>query len=151
MENALKKARTVTALTGLPALADDSGLEVEALGGAPGIYSSRYAGERADDAMNIAKLLKALEGVPEGKRGAAFRCVLVLCRPDGNHLDFEGRWPGRITDRPAGQGGFGYDPVFFVPEMGMTVAEMPPEIKNRISHRARAFERLREWLAAHPL
>jgi len=77
--------------------------------------------------------------------------VLVLCRPDGSHLDFEGRWTGRITDRPAGQGGFGYDPVFFVPEMGMTVAEMPPEIKNRISHRARAFERLREWLAAHPL
>jgi XTP/dITP diphosphohydrolase len=123
LENAMKKARTAAERTGEWTLADDSGLEVEALGG-----------------------LEDLKGVPPGKRGAAFRCVLVLCAADGRYEAFEGRWEGRIAEAPAGEGGFGYDPVFFLPDRGMTVAQLPREIKNRISHRARAFEKLREKL-----
>jgi XTP/dITP diphosphohydrolase len=146
LENAMKKARTAAERTGEWTLADDSGLEVEALGGAPGIFSSRYAGEDANDGRNIRKLLEDLKGVPPGKRGAAFRCVLVLCAADGRYEAFEGRWEGRIAEAPAGEGGFGYDPVFFLPDRGMTVAQLPREIKNRISHRARAFEKLREKL-----
>ncbi len=146
LENALKKARTIAALTGETCLADDSGLEVAALGGAPGIYSSRYAGEGAKDDENNRKLLADLKGVPPAERGAAFRCVLVLCRPDGRHHSFEGRWAGRIAEAPAGKGGFGYDPVFFLPGQGVTVAELPPGIKNRISHRAEAFAKLNVWL-----
>ncbi len=146
LENALKKARTVAERTGEWVLADDSGLEVEALGGAPGIFSSRYAGEDANDGRNIRKLLEELKGVPPGKRGAAFRCVLVLCAANGRYEAFEGRWEGEIAEAPAGEGGFGYDPVFFLPERGMTVAQLPREIKNRISHRARAFEKLRDRL-----
>jgi len=145
-ENALKKARTVAELTGEICLADDSGLEVQALKGAPGIYSSRYAGDGAGDAENNRKLLEALTGVPPAQREAAFRCVLVLCRPDGRHHSFEGRWAGRITEEPAGRDGFGYDPVFYLPERGVTVAQLPPEIKNRISHRAEAFAKFRAWL-----
>ena len=146
LENALKKARTVAERTGEWVLADDSGLEVEALGGAPGIFSSRYAGEDANDGRNIRKLLEELKGVPQRKRGAAFRCVLVLCAADGRYETFEGRWEGEIAEAPAGEGGFGYDPVFFLPDRGMTVAQLPREVKNRISHRARAFEKLREKL-----
>lgn len=145
-ENALKKARTIAELTGEICLADDSGLEVQALDGAPGIYSSRYAGYGAGDAENIQKLLEDLKGVPLAERAAAFRCVLVLCRPDGRCHSFDGRWAGRITEEPAGQGGFGYDPVFFLPERGVTVAELPSDIKNRISHRAEAFAKLHAWL-----
>ncbi len=111
-ENALKKAKTVAAFTGEVALADDSGLEVDALNGAPGIYSSRYAGDGANDAQNNRKLLNDLRGVPLAERGAEFRCVLVLCWPDGHYEAFDGRLAGRITGAPKGEGGLGYDPVF---------------------------------------
>lgn len=146
LENALKKARAVAEATGEIVLADDSGLEVEALGGAPGIYSARYAGNDADDRKNIRKLLRDMSGISSEKRKAAFRCVLVLHHPDGSFETFEGRWEGRIAEEEAGEGGFGYDPVFFLPEEGMTVAQLPPGIKNRISHRARAFAKLKERL-----
>jgi XTP/dITP diphosphohydrolase len=146
LENALKKAGAVSAWTGETVLADDSGLEVAALQGAPGIYSARYAGEDADDRQNIRKLLDEMKGVPAEQRGAAFRCVLVLYRPDGTCDFFEGRWEGRISESPAGEGGFGYDPVFFLPGEGMTVAQLPAGAKNRISHRAQAFAKLKERL-----
>ena len=146
LENAMKKARSVAEFTGEIALADDSGLEVAALNGAPGIYSSRYAGDGTDDAQNNRKLLDDLRGVPPAERGAAFRCVLVLYRPDGRYEAFDGRWAGHITEEPAGKGGFGYDPVFFLPDRGVTVAELAPHVKNRISHRAQAFAKLKEWL-----
>jgi XTP/dITP diphosphohydrolase len=146
LENALKKARVVSTLTGETVLADDSGLEVDALGGAPGIYSARYAGNDADDQQNIRKLLDDLTGVPSENRGAAFRCLLVLYPPDGRYETFEGRWEGMIAEKPVGQGGFGYDPVFFLPEEGVTVAQLPAEVKNRISHRAQAFLKLNEKL-----
>ena len=146
LENALKKARTVAERTGEVVLADDSGLEVKALKGAPGIYSSRYAGNGADDEKNIRKLLKDMEGVPPEEREAAFRCALVLYRPDGHYETFEGHWEGRIAEAPIGRKGFGYDPVFFLLELGLTVAELSPEVKNRISHRAQAFEKLKERL-----
>lgn len=146
LDNAIIKARTVSRLTGEMALADDSGLEVRVLGGAPGIYSARYAGEDADDDKNIRKLLSDLEGVPPEDRDAAFRCVLVLCHPDGSYHAFEGRWEGRVAETRAGEGGFGYDPVFYVPEKGVTAAELPVRLKNRISHRGKASEKLRAWL-----
>lgn len=146
LENALKKARTIAELTGEVVLADDSGLEVEALHGAPGIYSARYTGEEGDDGKNNLKLLNDLRGVPPAGREAVFRCILVLCRPDGRYQSFDGIWEGRIAEAPAGQGGFGYDPVFYLPERGVTVAELPAEIKNRISHRAKASAKLKVWL-----
>jgi XTP/dITP diphosphohydrolase len=146
LANALKKARTIAKLTGEIVLADDSGLEVAVLDGAPGIYSARYAGDNADDEKNILKLLSDLEGVPPAEREAAFRCILVICQPDGHYHTFDGRWEGRIAEVPAGKGGFGYDPVFYLPEQGVTVAELPAGIKNRISHRAKAAEKLRVWL-----
>ncbi len=143
LENALKKARAVAESTGETALADDSGLEVDALGGAPGIYSARYAGNDADDMQNIRKLLYDLKGIHTENRGAAFRCVLVLYSVDGRYEAFEGRWEGLIAEKPVGRGGFGYDPVFFLPKEGMTVAELSPEVKNRISHRAQAIAKLK--------
>lgn len=146
LENALKKAKALSAQTGETVLADDSGLEVDALDGAPGIYSARYAGAKADDEKNIRKLLNDLKGVPPDRRIAAFSCVLVLYRPDGTYDSFEGRWEGRIAEEPAGKGGFGYDPVFFLPERKTTVAQLAPEVKNRISHRAQAFAKLRAHL-----
>ena len=146
LENALKKAKTVAELTGEMVIADDSGLEVEALNGAPGIYSARYAGQEGDDEKNILKLLNDMRGVSSTGRGAVFRCILVLCRPDGRYQAFDGTWEGRIADAPTGQGGFGYDPVFYLPERGVTVAELPVEIKNGISHRAKAAAKLRVWL-----
>ena len=127
-------------------LADDSGLEVAALDGAPGIHSARYAGDNTDDEKNIRKLLRELEGVPPEERDAAFRCILVLCRPDGRYHAFDGSWEGRIAEIPAGKGGFGYDPVFYLPEQGVTAAELPDGIKNRISHRAKAAGELILWL-----
>jgi XTP/dITP diphosphohydrolase len=145
-ENALKKARIVSEWTGETALADDSGLEVDALGGAPGIYSARYAGDGATDEGNIRKLLEDLKDVRPDKRGGAFRCVLVLYRPGGHFEHFEGRWQGRIADKPAGSGGFGYDPVFLLPEFSMTVAQLPPDLKNQLSHRAVAFRQLKNYL-----
>ena len=146
LENALKKGRTVAEATGEIVLADDSGLEVDALRGAPGIYSARYAGNDADDLQNNRKLLHDLKGVPAANRGATFRCVLVLYPPNGRYEAFEGRWEGRIAEEPVGKGGFGYDPVFFLPGEGMTVAQLSPEVKNRVSHRAQAFAKLKERL-----
>jgi XTP/dITP diphosphohydrolase len=150
-ENALQKARTVAEFTGEMALADDSGLEVDALDGAPGIYSARFAGPDATDAQNIQKLLEALKSVPPEKRGASFQCVLVFSRPDGDDEAFTGRWQGRIHNFPLGEDGFGYDPVFFLPDKGVTVAQLPPGEKNRFSHRAQAFAKLKEWLQREKL
>ena len=153
VENALLKARHAARLTGLPALADDSGLCVDALGGAPGLHSARYAGVHGDHAGNIAKLLAALRDQPEAARGAHFHCTLVLLRhaDDPAPLLAEGRWRGRILTAPRGAGGFGYDPVFLDPDSGLSAAELPPAQKNRISHRGRALASLRAQLAADPL
>jgi XTP/dITP diphosphohydrolase len=143
-ENAIKKACAIAAYSGLPAFADDSGLEVDALGGRPGVYSARYAGDGATDRDNIAKLLSELEGIED--RNARFVCVLALVMPDGKETVAEGSCEGIIIDEPRGEGGFGYDPVFFLPEYGKTMAEIPPDLKNKISHRARACESLIELL-----
>lgn len=143
-ENALKKARAIAAYSGIPALADDSGLEVEALGGRPGVYSARYAGEGAVDTDNIAKLLSELQGV--ANRKARFVCFLALVTPDGKEITTEGTCEGAILTEPRGEGGFGYDPVFFLPEYNKTMAEIPAELKNKISHRARACESLAKLL-----
>ncbi len=132
------------------AIADDSGLEVEALGGAPGIYSARYAGAGADDAANNAKLLRALEGVPAERRRARYRCALVLVSApdDAAPLIAEGVWEGTIVDVPRGGGGFGYDPHFWLPDLGRTAAELDPAQKNRLSHRGIAMRRLRDQMLA---
>jgi XTP/dITP diphosphohydrolase len=146
LENALKKAKIVSEITGETVLADDSGLEVDILGGEPGIYSSRYAGENATDEENTAKLLSRLKDIPQEKRGASFRCVLVLYRKDGSYRYFEGKWRGQIIDESRGNNGFGYDPIFLVPELKMTAAELTEEIKNKISHRGQAFAQLKKSL-----
>ncbi len=148
VENALLKARNAARVTGLPALADDSGLCVDALDGAPGLYSSRYAGPEGDAQRNIAKLLDALAGIPDERRSARFCCALVLLRhaEDPQPLIAEGRWEGRILHAPRGSNGFGYDPVFLDPENNLTAAELDPAIKNRISHRGRALQLLRQRL-----
>jgi len=150
VENALIKARHASAVTGLPALADDSGLIVDALGGAPGLYSARYAGTPTNAAANNAKLLDAMREVPAGKRSARFYAVIVLLRhpEDPQPLIAEGRWEGAITFEPRGSGGFGYNPVFFDPIHGQTAAEMDAATKNRLSHRARALDMLHEQLRA---
>jgi XTP/dITP diphosphohydrolase len=144
VENAILKARHAAARTGLPALADDSGLEVDALAGEPGVHSARYAGEPADDAANNRKLLEALVDVPEARRTARFHCVLALLRhpADPVPLICAGRWEGRILQAPAGQNGFGYDPLFLVEAEGCSAAELPRELKNRLSHRAQALRQL---------
>ena len=149
VENALIKARHASKITGLPALADDSGLIVDALDGAPGLYSARYAGSPTDDAANNAKLLQALDGLPEAQRTARFYAVIVLLRhaDDPQPLIAEGSWEGRILDAPRGHNGFGYNPVFLDPAHGLTAAEMEPAQKNRISHRALALQALRDRLA----
>ena len=149
LENALIKARHASAATGLPALGDDSGLVVDALGGAPGLYSARYAGRHGDAAANNAKLLGNMEGLVGARRRAHFYCVLVLLRhaDDPQPLVAEGVWPGLVLEAPRGEGGFGYDPVFFVPAQGVSAAELEPHLKNRISHRGLALARLRERLA----
>ena len=146
IENALIKARHAAKASGLPALADDSGLEVDALGGRPGIHSARFAGPTADDAKNRTALLNALAGVPEKDRSARFCCVLVYLRryDDPRPLIAEGVWEGRILTHEAGNQGFGYDPLFFVPERGCSAAELPAEEKNRLSHRAQALRKLGE-------
>jgi len=140
VENALIKARNAARYTGLPALADDSGLEVDVLNGAPGIYSSRYAGTDADDRANLEKLLTDLEGVPDERRSARFQCVVVYLRHerDPTPLICQGTWEGRILKTARGTGGSGYDPVFFVPTEDCASAELPPELKNRLSHRGQA-------------
>jgi XTP/dITP diphosphohydrolase len=151
--NALLKAETIARWSGRATLADDSGLEVDALGGEPGARSARYAGAAQDSRANVRKLLDGLAGVAPAQRTARFRCVIVVACPDGATLAAEGTYDGRIIDTPRGHEGFGYDPVFLDPASGLTFAEMPAVIKNRISHRARACARLREqlmpFLSAH--
>jgi XTP/dITP diphosphohydrolase len=156
-ENALLKARHAAAASGAAAIADDSGLEVDALGGAPGIYSARYAGARdaaamdaaAVDAANNAKLLAALQGVPFEARRARYRCALVYVDGPGDTapLHTHGVWEGYILEAPRGSGGFGYDPYFWLPELRLTAAELEPERKNRLSHRGTALQALRSALA----
>ncbi len=148
VENAILKARHASRVSGLPALADDSGLEVDALNGAPGIYSSRHAGESATDADNVEKLLGQLEGIPTEKRTARFQCLLVYLRhaDDPTPLICQGTWEGYILEEARGDHGFGYDPVFFVPDAHCASAELEPDEKNRHSHRARAIEQLLEKL-----
>jgi XTP/dITP diphosphohydrolase len=145
--NARKKAETVAALTRRACLADDSGLVVEALGGRPGVHSARYAGPDADDTANNRKLLEELSGVDEQHRQAAFCCVMALCLPGEETRLFEGRVSGRILGALRGDGGFGYDPLFLVPEYGRTMAELSLEIKNRISHRGQALRQVISRLA----
>ncbi|MEE9911199.1 MAG: XTP/dITP diphosphatase [Deltaproteobacteria bacterium] len=146
LENALKKAKIISEFTGETVLADDSGLQVDALGGEPGLYSARYAGEDASDEENNAKLLAGLKDVPRDKRTASFFCALVLYHPDGRYESFEADWPGRIIDERRGANGFGYDPIFLWPELNKTAAELPPEIKNKVSHRGQAFAKLKNHL-----
>jgi XTP/dITP diphosphohydrolase len=144
VENALLKARNAAAHTGLAAIADDSGIEVDALHGAPGIYSARYAGAGASDQANLEKLLAVLRDVPEAARTARFQCLLVYLRhaDDPTPLICQGTWEGRILDAPRGENGFGYDPVFYVPTHDCTSAELPPEVKNALSHRGQALRKL---------
>lgn len=148
VENALIKARHAARITGLPALADDSGLTVATLKGAPGIYSARYAGEAKASKANIAKLLTELDGLPEEKRRAYFYCVLVFLthENDPTPLICDGKWHGRILTAPRGEFGFGYDPVFYVPSEGLASAELTPEIKNTLSHRGIALQSLLKLL-----
>jgi len=144
--NATKKAVTIARATGLPAVADDTGLMVEALGGRPGVHAARYAGEGATYEDNWKKLLRELTGVPREKRRAQFVTVAAIADPKGTVSLVRGVLDGLIAEAPAGTRGFGYDPVFFVPELGKTLAQLAPEEKNRVSHRARAFEKVRELL-----
>jgi len=145
-ENARIKAETFAKASGLPALADDSGVEVDALGGAPGPLSARFGGEDASDEQRVALLLERLAGVPPEKRSARFRCLIAVARPEGEVSLFEGQCEGRIAEEPRGEGGFGYDPVFLLPERGLTIAELPPEEKNAVSHRGRAARQARVLL-----
>lgn len=144
IENAIIKARHAAKETGLPAIADDSGLEVDYLNGQPGIYSARYAGESASDQDNIKKLLAAMNGVPEAQRTARFHCVLVMMghENDPTPIVCHGTWEGRILTAPKGENGFGYDPVFFVPEEHCASAELSPEQKKQRSHRGQALQKL---------
>lgn len=141
VENAILKARHAAQHTGLPALADDSGLEIDALQGAPGIYSARYAGDKASDADNIAAVLKALEATPTSERSARFQCLLVFMRhaKDPTPLICQGSWQGSILTEPSGEEGFGYDPIFWVPETDCTAAELSTDQKHAISHRGKAM------------
>jgi XTP/dITP diphosphohydrolase len=150
VENACLKARAYGQASGLLTLADDSGLEVDALGGAPGVHSARYAGPAANDADRVNKLLAALDGVPWEKRTANFRCVIALSWTDGRLETFEGRCDGVIAFEPKGTNGFGFDPIFYMPENNRTMAELPMDVKNRISHRGRAAALARERLKAEP-
>ncbi|NLY52937.1 MAG: XTP/dITP diphosphatase [Firmicutes bacterium] len=148
--NALKKARVISQFTGLVALADDSGLEVDSLDGKPGVWSARFAGESASDAENNRKLLRCMADVPPGERKAQFRCVIALVSPKGAERLVEGICSGVIVEEERGSGGFGYDPLFLVPHLGKTFAELSTEEKNRISHRGKALQQVlpivREWL-----
>ena len=142
--NARKKAAEVARSLGLWVIADDSGLAVDALGGAPGVLSARYAGEPCDDDANNRKLLEAIASLPDERTGAAFRCALALADPTGAiRLEAEGSCRGRLTREPRGRGGFGYDPLFLIPEYHQTFGELSPLVKHQLSHRARAFARLR--------
>ena len=149
-ENATLKAKAFAESSRLLSLADDSGLEVDALGGEPGIYSARYAGENATDAELVSYLLSKLKDVPEGKRQARFRCVIAIASPGGEIHLFNGECPGEISLSPRGKNGFGYDPVFYLPQFGKTMAQLTPEEKNSISHRGSAAAKARSFLAKLP-
>ncbi len=144
VENAIIKARHAAQLTGLPAIADDSGIEVDALQGAPGIYSARFAGVGASDADNVRLLLEKLHDVPEEQRGARFQCLMVYMRhaKDPTPIICQGTWEGRILNEPVGENGFGYDPVFYVPEETCSAAQLSSDVKNRLSHRGQALRLL---------
>jgi len=148
VENAILKARNAALHSGLPAIADDSGIEVDALQGAPGIYSARYAGDGASDADNLNKLLQALEGLPKEKRTARFQCLLVYMRHENDPTPVicQGTWEGFILEAPQGENGFGYDPVFYVPEHNCSSAELSSDVKNALSHRGRALKLLAKQL-----
>ncbi|MBI3648599.1 MAG: RdgB/HAM1 family non-canonical purine NTP pyrophosphatase [Actinobacteria bacterium] len=148
LENALLKARAVAAALGVPALADDSGIEVDALGGGPGPRSARYAGEGASDERNLRQLIRAVAGVPSSGRTARYRCVATIAFPDGSQVHAEGVCEGTLVGKPRGSGGFGYDPIFVPAGWDRTMAELSPEEKDRISHRGRAFRALRDLIAA---
>jgi len=145
-ENAQKKAMEIMKITGLPTLADDSGLEVDALDGKPGVYSARFGGVHGDYKNNNDKLLELMEGIPYEKRGARFVTVIVLLYPDGRSVKARGEIKGFIGNEPKGDNGFGYDPIFVVPEYNMSFAELGSDIKNKISHRGRALEELKKRL-----
>jgi XTP/dITP diphosphohydrolase len=145
-ENAVRKAQEYARLSGLLTLADDSGLEVDALGGEPGVHSARYAGQEADDEDRYELLLGRMKGVPWEERGARFRCVIAVAEPEGETYTAEGTCEGVIAYAPQGDYGFGYDPIFYLPEHDKTMAQLPPEVKNRISHRARAAQEIRDTL-----
>lgn len=149
--NAILKARYYAQMTGRPCLADDSGLEVDGLNGEPGVYSARYAGEHATDAANNEKLLNELSKRPGAARTARFRCVLALYHPGGNTITTDGTCEGIILDSPQGSGGFGYDPLFFMPEHGKTLAEMTAQEKNAVSHRGKALSVMTAKLREHTL
>lgn len=153
VENAILKARHACALSGLPAIADDSGLEVDALRGAPGIHSARYAGTHGDDAANNRKLLEALREVPDEDRTARFQCVMVFMRhaKDPTPMVCQGSWEGRILHEPRGEDGFGYDPLFWVPDENATAAELPAGVKNALSHRGKALRELMRRLTERGL
>ena len=148
VENAILKARNASLHSGLPAIADDSGIEVDALRGEPGIYSARYAGLGASDAENLNKLLRELDGIPTEERTARFQCLLVYMRhaKDPTPLICQGTWEGVILDAPQGENGFGYDPVFYVPEQDCSSAQLSPEVKNSLSHRGKALQLLASQL-----
>lgn len=143
-ENAIKKAVTIMEASGLPSIADDSGLCVDALGGAPGIYTARFAGEGATDDQNIQKLVGSLEDVQKNDRSARFVCVIAVAMPNKAPLTFRGECEGYILEEKQGENGFGYDPIFFVPEFGCSMAELEPSVKNSISHRCNALKKLKE-------
>jgi XTP/dITP diphosphohydrolase len=145
-ENARMKAEAFAKGSGLVALADDSGIEVDALGGAPGPLSARFGGDDISDRQRVALLLERLKGVPPERRSARFRCLIAVARPEGQVSLFEGQCEGRVAEEPRGEGGFGYDPVFLLPERGLTLAELPPEEKNAVSHRGRAARAARVLL-----
>lgn len=141
-ENALLKAQTIATATGLPALADDSGIAIDALGGAPGVYSARWSGVHGDDKANIAKVLTQLESISDEDRGAQFVCVIALARPDGKNLIVRGQVQGKVLRNPAGENGFGYDPIFQPEGFTLTTAQMTPEEKDAISHRGKALREI---------
>ena len=146
-ENALLKAATIARQTGLPALADDSGIAINALGGAPGVYSARWSGVHGDDAANIAKVLTELEGVPDSERGAQFVCVIALALPDGRHVLVRGEVEGSVRRAPVGEHGFGYDPIFQPDGYEITTAQMDPGTKDSISHRGKALREIAPKIA----
>jgi XTP/dITP diphosphohydrolase len=149
-ENADLKALTYARTFGMLALADDSGIEIDALDGAPGVYSARFMGVQTPYEERFRFILAKMQGLTDEQRSARFRCVITIAEPDGYHQSVDGTIEGRITDKPLGEHGFGYDPIFYVPQYGQTTAEMPPDLKNRISHRGIAAQKARVLLENWP-